>query len=289
MSKSENRCNHRACNKQTPYSPPLSSEDISKLFKCGCCKTTKYCSKACQKEDWLYHKHKCCPPDALLFAQHVVDGYTIEDIQNSIDQASPGDIIILNNDESYGVTSPEGGPDSTLVINKPLKLWGKKFSELNCNLEIKSSGQDESNDSIVVVDIIINGQINITSNNYKSITLCEVNVNCPANANGDAVEIGECKGKCLILNCEVLGGSDGVFIATDGAHLKLTEINNAQSRGIFSRRDFLLEDCTIAGCGAYGIKGSAGWREKGKNNDIQSGPWSSFGGASASYQSYGGW
>jgi len=170
-------------------------------------------------------------------------------------------------------------------------LWGKKIhSELNCNLEIKSSGEDEdSNDSVVVVDIIINGQVNITSNSYKSITLCEVNVHCPASAQGDALEIGECKGKCLILNCEIYGGSDGVFIASDRVHLKLTEINNVQSRGIFSRRDFILEDCTIAGCCAYGIKGTAGWTEKGRNNDIQPGPWSSYGGASASYQSYGGW
>jgi len=157
-------------------------------------------------------------------------------------------------------------------------LWGKKIhSELNCNLEIKSSGEyEDSSDSVVVVDIIINGQVNITSNS-KSITLSEVNVHCPASAQGDALEIGECKGKCLILNCEIFGGSDGVFIASDRVHLKLTEINNAQSRGIFSRRD------------SYGIKGTAGWTEKGRNNDIQPGPWSSYGGASASYQSYGGW
>ena len=244
-----------------------------------------------QKEDWLYHKHKCVTPDALRFAQHKVDGYTIEDIQRTIDQASPGDIIILNNDESYGEKSIEGGSSSNkLVINKPIKLWGKKIhSELNCNLEIKSSGEyEDSSDSVVVVDIIINGQVNIRSNSYKSITLCEVNVHCPANAQGDALEIGECKGKCLILNCEIYGGSDGVFIASDRVHLKLTEINNAQSRGIFSRRDFILEDCTITGCCSYGIKGTAGWTERGRN-DIQPGPWSSFGGASASYQSYGGW
>ena len=240
----------------------------------------------------MYHKHKCVTPDTLRFAQHKVEGYTIEDIQRTIDQASPGDIIILNNDESYGEKSPEGGPTtSKLVINKPIKLWGKKIHpELNCNLEIKSSGEDEdSSNSVVVVDIVINGQVNITSNSYKSITLCEVNVHCHASAQGDALEIGECKGKCLILNCEIFGGSDGVFIASDRVHLKLTEINNAQSRGIFSRRDFILEDCTIAGCGAYGVKGTAGWTEKGRNNDIQPGPWSSFGGASASYQSYGGW
>ena len=53
MSKYENRCNNRACRNQPPYSStPLSDEDKDKLFKCSRCKTTKYCSKICQKEDW---------------------------------------------------------------------------------------------------------------------------------------------------------------------------------------------------------------------------------------------
>ena len=277
-----NKCSHRACR----------TLGITSLLKCGRCKTKQFCSKECQKEDWMYHKHKCATPDVLRFAGHTVEGHTIEDIQRTIDAASPGDIVILN-DESYGETVPKMGP-ATLVINKPLRLWGKcvfgRKTELNCNLNIKTSGTDEdSNDSVVVVDIGVNGQINVTSNKYKSITLCEVIVHCPNNVRGDALEIGECKGKCLILNCDIFGGSDGVFIATDGVHLKLTEICNAQSRGIFSRRNFILEDCTISGCGGYGIKGSAGWTEKGRNNDIQPGPWSQWGGASESYQSYGGW
>ena len=94
----------------------------------------------------MYHKHKCVTPDTLRFAQHKVEGYTIEDIQRTIDQASPGDIIILNNDESYGEKSIEGGSSSNkLVINKPIKLWGKKIhSELNCNLEIKSNAIQNS-------------------------------------------------------------------------------------------------------------------------------------------------
>ncbi|KAK4960901.1 hypothetical protein LTR10_001390 [Elasticomyces elasticus] len=29
------------------------------LFKCGCCKCSRYCSKLCQKEDWPVHKKMC--------------------------------------------------------------------------------------------------------------------------------------------------------------------------------------------------------------------------------------
>lgn len=78
------------------------------------------------------------------------------------------------------------------------------------------------------------------------------------------------------------GGSDGVFIATKNVHLKNTKICNAQNRGIFSRREFTIENCEVSGCGGYGIKGTGGWTEKGRNN-IQPGPWNEFGGASSGY------
>jgi hypothetical protein len=48
------------------------------------------------------------------------------------------------------------------------------------------------------------------------------------------------------------------------------------SRGIFSRESFVIEDVTISHCGAYGIKGTAGWNEKGQNV-IQPGPWMNWG------------
>ena len=97
------------------------------------------------------------------------------------------------------------------------------------------------------------------------------------NDRDDVLVINECKGKCLILGCKIYGGSDGVFIATDGAHLKGTLICNACHRGIFSRSYFIIEDCTVSGCGGYGIKGTAGWIEKGRHNNIQPGPWSAWG------------
>ena len=33
--------------------------NIVKVFQCSACKCTKYCSRACQKKNWLQHKHLC--------------------------------------------------------------------------------------------------------------------------------------------------------------------------------------------------------------------------------------
>ena len=98
----------------------------------------------------------------------------------------------------------------------------------------------------------------------------------PNKAHDNAFSTGDLEGKCLLLDCEIHGGSDGVYIGDTGVHLKRTETQFAQNRGIFSRCPFVIEDSTIDSCGGYGIKGTAGWTDKGQN-DIQPGPWSSFG------------
>ena len=73
-----------------------------------------------------------------------------------------------------------------------------------------------------------------------------------------------------------VGGNDGVFIATDGVHLKLTEINMLKAM-VYSVEVGRVSREVLDGQRMVGI------------NDIQPGLWSSFGGASASYQSYGDW
>ena len=52
--------------KQKQQQQPLSSKECSRdgcqnrgRHKCGDCRKTRYCSKDCQKEDWINHKKNC--------------------------------------------------------------------------------------------------------------------------------------------------------------------------------------------------------------------------------------
>merc|ERR1711879_152430 len=40
------------------------------FLKCGRCRSTVYCSRACQKTDWKVHRKICCPPECLV-PEHV--------------------------------------------------------------------------------------------------------------------------------------------------------------------------------------------------------------------------
>jgi len=46
--------------------PPCGScgQPCSKPLRCGVCKSATYCSAACQKEDWRFHKRLCKKPEA---------------------------------------------------------------------------------------------------------------------------------------------------------------------------------------------------------------------------------
>lgn len=119
--------------------------------------------------------------------------------------------------------------------------------------------------------------------------MCSVAVECTrelAERGTDAMDIHSCQGKVLLLDCEILGGSDSLFISkSPKVHIKGTEIRFARSRGIFANDSFVIEDSVVDMCGGYGIKGRDGWEEKG-DNDIQPGPWNSFGGAAGEYGYY---
>mmetsp|Transcript_6717 Transcript_6717/g.10924 ORF Transcript_6717/g.10924 Transcript_6717/m.10924 type:complete len:283 (+) Transcript_6717:194-1042(+) len=282
MPESRSKCNYTKCSSNN------NGQSASNLLGCSRCKSAKYCSTNCQKKDWVFHKFKCVAPDVT---RHVIQGGGgIDAIQSAIDSASPGDVVVIRKG-----TYEDTGESNTLFVNKPIYLWGggedRSDVVLNCNLGI-SMGKDESGGSgssaVVVADFVLKGTAKIFENNYKSVTLCNVAIEFSNNATSDALEINGCKGKCLILGCEISGGSDGVHIASEQVHLKRSCIQYAQNRGIFSRRVFVIEDCEVSDCGGYGIKGSAGWTEKGRYNDIQPGPWSSWGGASQSY-GFGGW
>mmetsp|Transcript_33296 Transcript_33296/g.80521 ORF Transcript_33296/g.80521 Transcript_33296/m.80521 type:complete len:286 (-) Transcript_33296:177-1034(-) len=267
-------CSYRSC----PSRNRVQIRTI-KLLTCARCKAAFYCSKECQKKDWGHgHKIYCVPPDVT---RHEVPDLSLASVQETIDKASPGDIVMLKGGE---YSEPDPG-QFALRIDKPLKLWGqqKRASVVlhRCNLTICPSGMgSDAEKAVILADFYLQGTCNIQNNIYKGITLYNVHVSMPHHLNDDALIIHECKNKCLIQGCEIRGGSDGVCIATEKVHLTNTKIINAQSRGIFSRRRFTIENCEVSGCGGYGIKGTAGWTKKGRNN-IQPGPWSEFGGASS--------
>ena len=251
--------------------PNRENENID-LLACSQCKNAWYCRRACQKAHWEVHKFKCVAPTTPM---HVVEDFTISSVQAAIDGASPGDAVVLKEGTYESAESR-----TTLTINKPLfligPLRGMDSVKLECDIEIKASGSTSDSAAVVnLADFEVSGTGNLMSNTYKAVNLYNIRIRCPKEARDDAFSTGDLTGKCLFLDCEINGGSDGVFIGGTGVHLKRTEIRLAQNRGIFSRRHFVIEDCTIDCCGGYGIKGTGGWREKG-HNDIQPGPWSSM-------------
>jgi hypothetical protein len=243
----------------------------SNLQVCSRCKIAASCSTECQKKHWEMHKNRCSAPDV---PRHEVEDFTIEAIQSAIDKASPGDIMLLK-DGSY---EGSAGPRAKLIIDKPLRIWGPEFDKvkLKCDLVIKPSefGQD-GKDVVILSNFEVYGTGTVMKNTYKGITFC-IRVKCELNGE-DALTINECKGKCLLLDCEIHGGSDGIFICTDKVHLKGTEVRFAANRGIFAKVPFVIEESEVSSCGGYGIKGRCGWTEKGRHDDIQPGPWGADG------------
>jgi hypothetical protein len=91
--------------------------------------------------------------------------------------------------------------------------------------------------------------------------------------------------KVLLEECEVTGGSDGVFINVHGCTLRKCRILDAYSRGIFANDSFIIEDSVVQGCGGYGMKTRSGCDRRGRNH-IQAGPWDghmAFGGDASPY------
>jgi hypothetical protein len=150
---------------------------------------------------------------------------------------------------------------------------------LRASLDIQG---DETDGKLVIANLKIEGSVSVEENKYSGVTFCSVEVACPPTSGNDAVSINRCGGKVLLFCCEIIGGLDGLDgLGTYGAnvHIKDTDIQLAASRGIFANDSFVIEDSAVYNCGGYGIKGRGGLHEQG-TNEIQPGPWSSFGGPS---------
>ena len=134
---------------------------------------------------------------------------------------------------------------------------------------------------VVLINFEVRGWARIRSNSYESITLCGVRIRHDKKRE-ETLGIEHIKGKtCLLLNCEILGGGDSLFInGTEGfrseetagffcnrdkIHLKRSTVRSAASEGIFANDSFIIEHSIVDGCGWYGVKSNNGYTPKGRN------------------------
>jgi hypothetical protein len=220
---------------------------------------------------WKSHKYTCVP--ATSPTHRIGADSCIQTVQAIIDQAGAGDAIEFKE----GIY---GAPGDTLVITKALTIIGAGMGKvsLRCLLRVQGGGG-----KLVISGLKIDGRVDVQENSYESITFLSVEVACPPQQAGeDAFSIGPGVGKFLLLCCEIVGGSDGLFIQSGKVHIQNTDIQMARNRGIFANNSFVIEDSEVYNCGGYGIKGRGGWTEKG-DNMIQPGPWSPHGGGSGMF------
>ena len=241
---------------------------------CSQCKRIQYCSREHQKADWKLHKPMCTNAP-----RHIVSGHYICDIQKAIDQANPGDVIEL----VAGIYSAGVNGAGVLSIAKPLRLVGAGMDDtrLHVDLKIFMPPSHQSNQMLVVSSVGIDGIVSITETNYNEIIFLSTEVKCPPGRNGEVALDIQCHGKVTLNACEIVGGMDGLRLGENTrAIVKDTDISDCKSRGIFANGHLTIgPDTRIYNCGGYGIKGQRGWNEVGKNQ-IQLGPWNSFGGPS---------
>jgi hypothetical protein len=176
--------------------------------------------------------------------------------------------------------SDEAGA-AKLTINKAVHLLGAGMSKVLLHASLDIQG-DDTGGKLVIANLSIEGIVSVEENKYNGVTFFSVEVECRPTLSCDAFSIKRCGGKVLLFCCDIIGGSDGLGIYGADVHIKDTDIQLAASRGIFANDSFIIEDSAVYNCGGYGIKGRGGWDEIG-TNEIQPGPWSSFGGPSGMY------
>jgi len=254
-----------------------------KLKACAICRDVAYCSKECQKNSWIIEGHKYCCAKHDVPRLFIDSNSSIEDVQAAIDNANPGDIIILN-EGSYNWKKNSGV--QSLTISKPIRMWGPATATggregsvtLHCNLTIDDEELSNNKDSVTVANLTVMGSIKVQSNSYKSITFSGVRMEqSDPKADGAMVHIMKGVGTCLFFACELIGGDETLYIdgiddlshsREDNAnkvHIKRTTIRNGAKRGICADDKFILEKSVIRDNGWYGIRSNLGWTDKGGN------------------------
>jgi hypothetical protein len=120
---------------------------------------------------------------------------------------------------------------------------------------------------------VIGHPVRIAGAKLKRVQLLQIRIDAPQHGSEDALVLGNIGGgRILVKDSNITGGADGVMIEAYGVTLKGCRIVGAASRGVFATPDFVVEDCTIMGHGAYGMKTRSGCTRLGDNR-IQAGPW----------------
>jgi hypothetical protein len=264
--------------------------------RCTNCQSVFYCSAQCQQKHWPFHQRISCispeVPRHHVFTAAVGTTSTSSDvatIQAVIDRASPGDVIEI----PPGTYTSTGAGATPLKITKPLNLWGGSTSTntttrmtkevvLQCNVEVTFENASKKH-HLVMRHMKVEGNVTVACNTAGGVYFYNMQFDCPSQRD-DALEISSsCRAKkVLILECEILGGADGLCLYSSDhdmkIHIQRCKIVGAGSRGIFADSYFTIENSLVDMCGSYGIKCRAGFKEVGSCH-IQSSPWGPHGGA----------
>ena len=198
--------------------------------------------------------------------------------QAALDAAPEGSVVKLPAGEYKNEN------DAELNLTKALRIIGEGMDKVKLRCKFVVTQEQANGGMVAVQNLTIAGTVNVREVSYDNIIFASVEVNVPASSRGSDAFQAANKGKITLDCCEIVGGSDGVFIGgrETEMHIRETDIQMCSSRGIFANPDFVIQDSAVYNCGSYGIKGRGGWTEKGENQ-IQPGPWNSFGGPSGGY------
>eukprot|EP00614_Pseudopedinella_elastica_P030528 CAMPEP_0172639946 /NCGR_PEP_ID=MMETSP1068-20121228/220638_1 /TAXON_ID=35684 /ORGANISM="Pseudopedinella elastica, Strain CCMP716" /LENGTH=434 /DNA_ID=CAMNT_0013453207 /DNA_START=51 /DNA_END=1355 /DNA_ORIENTATION=+ len=206
------------------------------------------------------------------------------ELQAAVDAAPAGSRVLLP--QGKVLRAADGAP---LVVRKALTLDGKGH---NTTLQAGATGttldfpirvEAEGQGSLLLSRFSTTAPMLVTGPELTRARLFQVTVDLRSRRgqDDDALTLrrigrGYKEGLTLLEECQVVGGADGVLVDTTGCVLKRCLIYAAQSRGVFANSDFVVDGCTIQGCGGYGMKTRMGCERRGEN-DIQPGPWDNAG------------
>ena len=200
---------------------------------------------------------------------------SVDELRSALLSAKAGDTVQL---KAGCFQHPE-----TLKITRPIHLIGegRREDETKLDLKLEVDMKNGKQGNLLLENFRLCQGLTVKDTTNSSIVLRKLYVTLPQGTRSDCLEITEAK-KILLDNCDIYGGSDGLFInRCSDCHIKDCEIRFAQSRGIFANHNFDIEGTEVSNCGGYGIKCRGGFNDIGQSrnnpNDIQAGPWDEMG------------